>query len=249
MRVGVKIKRWAAWAPGVENKLAWREWARGNLLFVGEGVPPLEYVPAMQRRRMSLLSKIVLQAVHDCLGEASYAMQSVFSSRHGEIVRTATLLQSLAEEEPLSPAAFSMSVHSTSAGLYSILAKEVSPSTTVSAGRDSFPLAMIEAYSRSVQKEGEDVLLVYGDTILPELFGTCRDEEMVDHALALLVCADSEEPDFTLSLHEVSGGETSKVLFPHSLAFIRFLSLSNQTHLVLNSKQRQWHWSKVHAGS
>jgi len=150
----------------------------------------LEYVPAMRWRRMSLLTKMALQAAHDCLDGLDVSVLTVFSSRHGEIIQTMGLLQSVAEKELLSPAAFSMSVHNISAGLQSILTKNILSSTTLSAGKDSFCQAVIEAYSRSIQSGGEDVLLIYSDARLPKMFAAHGDEEMVDHALALLVCAN-----------------------------------------------------------
>ena len=246
VEIGINIKRWAAWAPGIESKSDWNRWASGDSAFTGEGVPLLEYVPAMQRRRMSLLTKMALQAAHDCLGGLDISVPTVFSSRHGEIIRTMDLLQSVAEKEPLSPAAFSMSVHNTSAGLQSILTKNILPSTTLSAGKDSLCQAVIEAYSRSIQSGGEDVLLIYSDTRLPKMFVAHSDEEMVDHALALLVCADKEEADYYLSWVEPTDDVDPDTL-PHSLAFVRFLCQSTQAHLVFNSKQRQWCWSRKHA--
>ena len=60
---------------------------------------------------------------------------AVFVSRHGELARSMTLLQALADGQALSPTDFSMSVHNTAAGLCSIQGKAAIPMTSLAAGR------------------------------------------------------------------------------------------------------------------
>ena len=50
----------------------------------------------------------------------------VFSSRHGDLPKTSTLLADLADKNALSPTAFGLSVHNAIPSLFSILAKKMS---------------------------------------------------------------------------------------------------------------------------
>jgi len=92
-----------------------------------------------------------------------------FASPHGEIHRTVELLQELAKNEPLSPMGFSLSVHNTAAGIYSITSGNKAPSTSVASGRDTLEQALVEAVAQSFQC-GEPVALVYADEPLPSQY-------------------------------------------------------------------------------
>src|SRR5262245_41561496 len=125
MPICFNISRAAAWAPGLASAEDWSAWFARLESSLGrhgdiEATPALEFVGAMARRRLSRLSKMALACSHAAAG-ALPAMPIVFGSRYGEMGITLDLLTSLAQEESLSPTAFTLSVHNAAIGQMSIV--------------------------------------------------------------------------------------------------------------------------------
>ena len=122
--IDFNIINWSAWAPGLENKEDWTNWASGQKSFSNdqELSPTIDFIPSIQRRRLSLLTKMSLKTAFEC--SKTYGnFESVFASRYGEIGQTLKLLKSINQKEDLSPAGFSLSVHNTAAGINSVINK------------------------------------------------------------------------------------------------------------------------------
>lgn len=64
----------------------------------------LNWIPAMQRRRLSPYMKMALHTLHNAKAEHTQVAVN-FSSRHGDLPKTAKLLNTLVEQAPLSPTA------------------------------------------------------------------------------------------------------------------------------------------------
>ena len=227
----LKVARWSAWAPGIEDLASWQAWAKGERVIQNEGTPALKFVPALQRRRFSSLSRKVLQAIHQCfestpchppsestkeLQEAGHAEQEntlpdygFFCSRHGELKRTVSLLKDITERELPSPTAFSLSVHNTSAGLYSIFFKTQAAMTATASGRDSLETALMAAGARLKTGRSQRVLVVYADEPLPTELQQFEQDNAYSVALALELTADqglpielsAAKPDISSSTH------------------------------------------------
>ncbi|GHF97195.1 beta-ketoacyl synthase chain length factor [Thalassotalea marina] len=159
--------------------------------FAKEQLPVLDWVPAMQRRRLSAFTKIALHCAHQAL-DGREEIPVVFSTRHGDIHKTAGLLDTVAAKESLSPTAFSMSVHNASAGLLSILTNNVAASNTVSAGKDTFLAGVIDAYARLKSSEIQEILVIHCDQALPEEYQVFSDEKQIDHAVAFILSKQAE---------------------------------------------------------
>jgi len=162
----------------------WTSWVAGN---EATDAPQLPEVPAMQRRRYSLLSKMALRVALDLLPEQGL-IRSVFASRHGELHRTVDLLLNINDSSALSPTKFSQSVYNTASGLYSIKQNNLAPSTVVTSAKDTLAMAFVEAYSQSLVHQ-QTVLLVYVDQPLPELHQPYADEPEETLAFACLLTA------------------------------------------------------------
>ena len=79
------VRGWSAWAPGIQSSEDWASWARAPRVPALDGWPELKFIPAMQRRRFSRLSKLALQVAFDATPPELLADTcSVFASRHGE---------------------------------------------------------------------------------------------------------------------------------------------------------------------
>lgn len=148
--------------------------------------PEVGFVEPMLRRRLSSLARIVLAIANDCAQGVTDA-RIVFASRHGELARTTTMLESLAMGEELSPTLFSMSVLNASAGLFSILQKNTAPSTAISAGDASFGYGFMEACMQLAENPGQPVLFVYADEPAPADYAADEPVDRRPFALGLLL--------------------------------------------------------------
>jgi hypothetical protein len=185
--IELTVRAWSAWSPGIAGAEAWRAWARGPRELASDGAPSLDFVPPMQRRRFSRLSKMVLHVLHEAAtAEELASAPTVFSSRHGELSTCVALLSDIARGLPLSPTAFSHSVHNAQAGLFSITHANAAPSSSIAAMRAGFCAALAEALGLC-ERAGGRSLLVVADEPLPEEFAPFADEPRCAYALALSI--------------------------------------------------------------
>ena len=154
-------------------------------------LPALEQVPAMQRRRLSPLAKIALSVTIDTVNAAKAQQQAidyiVWASRFGDEEKTLGILKDISLSQTPSPTAFSTSVHNAIAGLYSILCQDATPSTSLSAGEETFSQGFIEACTLLQSGTAERVLLVYYDQALPDIYQDITPVQQPTLALALLL--------------------------------------------------------------
>lgn len=160
---------------------------------VGTGVPPhegldLDFIPASLRRRCSALTKMTLAVAHACVkGENYKSTPSVFASAHGEAAVTAQLLGDLSVDQALSPMGFSLSVHNSSSGIFSISSKNKASSTALAAGEHTFLMGLLETLLLVKRGKGAPVLYVYSDERIPEVFLPPNTLQPEPVALALLL--------------------------------------------------------------
>ena len=243
-----KIKQWAAWAPGIETPEQWLSWANNSAegsLLQGDASPKLLAVPAMQRRRMSRLSKMALEVAYACSGENT-TLRTVFASRHGEIHRTTKILNELFSGEGVSPTAFSLSVHNAASGLYSIARNAPAPTTSVAAGQNTFMAGLFEALGFLKQAE-QRVLLVFAEEPLPEAYHCFADESQNAYAFALWLEREDGE-GVTHSITPISAQPKGPInnpdkdfttLMPQGLMWLSHF-LQKTPHFNLSGKREQW---------
>lgn len=162
----ITIKQWHAWAPNRITDHDWQQWAQKPVLTVGEGMPDVSVLPAMQRRRMNRLARMcytVVQAI-----EGSAGLPQIYCSRHGDLARSTDLLLQLAQKEPLSAASFGLSVHNAAGAAVSILQGNTQPVTSIAAGQDGVRQAFYEVLAHL--HEYPQVLLVVYDDVLPMMY-------------------------------------------------------------------------------
>ena len=237
----------AAWAPGMTDAAAWQAWDGGCLPAADAGpasVPALDAMPAMLRRRASAAGKMALDVVYQCLATQVPAAASdipvVFASRHGECARSAELLDQLARHNPLSPTAFSLSVHNASAGLLSIARGDRSNNLALAAGASSIEHAAIEACGLLADGAAQ-VILVAFDTPVPAAFTAYQDSR--EQALAwawLLQAAQPQQPCISLTWSATAqppAADQDSAL----LTVLRFqLAGSGRAERIADG--RCWHW-------
>ncbi|HQQ73774.1 MAG TPA: beta-ketoacyl synthase chain length factor [Pseudomonadales bacterium] len=241
MKITASLLGWSAWTPGISTPEEWQAWADGTRpIAAAPDSPPVDFIPAMQRRRLSRLSRLSLAAAYSCAGE-KHNLPTVFASRHGEIHRTFGLLSDLAQNEPLSPMAFSLSVHNTASGLYSIATGNTAPSTAIAAGLDTLPMALIEAIGQ-LQRH-EEVMVVYAEEPLPDAYKAfAGNDYSALLGLALRLGRPGTGRDWQLQSSSTPVDTTSNTGGSSGLALLRWLNSSTQD-MLLQGERNHWQCS------
>lgn len=221
------------------EEVCWRapiaQWAAWSSCEGLSDTPDVSFVEPMLRRRLSSLAKMSLRVAQDC-AEGIPSLRFVFSSRHGDLTRTTAMLNDLADDEPLSPTTFSLSVLNASAGLFSILRGDATASTAISAAESSFGFGLLESAAQFAADPGTPVLYVYADEPAPAIYGAEADTTGSGHAVAILLSGESK-----INLEcRMDNDNQSSSNEPHSRAFLR--SLSNGNAGMWFGEGRRWAW-------
>ena len=236
--INFNIAQWRAWAPGLDSVEAWQAWSRQPVVLESsDAAPDVSFLPAMQRRRLSRLARMAF-SVGWPLADGRENLPLVFVSRHGETPRTFEILSDLANEQPLSPTQFSLSVHNAIIGLWSIMRGETSKMTALAAAGDGLEHGMLEA--ATLLNEGAPaVLLVITEEQPPEAYSTWIDDVPFPYAVGLLLTPGT---DWRLTLNSAPQAR-SKPQWPHALNLLRTL-LGQQPHCQHAWKNRLWTWQR-----
>lgn len=245
MSLRFTIEDWAAYAPGLHDQQAWKSWAREPARIpLGDDVPALTEMPAMQRRRLERVGRIALQTAYWCQSAETADIPLIFASRHGDIQRTYEMLEALGRKEPLSPTHFGLSIHNAVVAQYSIARQLKQNYLAVAAGQSTAEAAIIEA--QGLLEEGADeVLVVMYDGLLPGPYQFFGDESTAEYAWAWrLKKTETEANSFSLTIlgSEQAGSSVESVL-PHGLEVMRFM-LSDEKSMDFHDGSRRWRWQR-----
>lgn len=244
--ISLSVRNWSAWAPGLADKDAWRNWAHGKAQITGGVDPDVKFVAPMMRRRLSGLSRMAFRAAADCVEGSDTSPVFVFCSRYGEFGRSFGILEGLSDGEPVSAAAFSMSVHNTSTSLYAIETKDQSASTAIAGGEATLEAGFIEAWSLLVNDAAKSVLLIYHDEKLPDLYEDQTTTVESSAAIAMLLCLpEGDNHGIDLSLDWAGRDEGQFVEDPAVDPALQVLKLiiEGRGTFVLESDRLVWKWS------
>ncbi len=234
------VSDWSAFAPGLECRGQWLDWAAAPRLPVGDQVPALAEMPAMQRRRLERLGRMALQVAWQLQPEPEPQVPVVFSSRHGDITRTFQMLRGLARGEPLSPTHFGLSTHNAMVAQYSIARGLTGNYLATAGGVESPEAAVTEALGLLADGE-ESVVVVHCDDLTPQDYACYRDEPEAPYAWAWRLRRPAKD-EAALSLapaQEPPQSPCSPSVLPHGLDVMRWL-LSADPCLVAPVSGRRW---------
>ena len=219
----VPVAHWSAWPP-----LA----AQGS---EPAAQPDVHFVEPLLRRRLSRLATMTLHVAHACT-QGVPRLRLVFASRHGELKRAMVMLRELARSAPLSPTAFSLSVHNTAAGILSIVRQDRSPTTAIAAGDETLGFGLLEAFCEFAADPALPVLMVYGDEPLPDEYRGFAERPERPHAVAILLAGGAGR-DITLTM--TAGGAAPS---PESQSFAFLQCLSEGIPGTWHGSQHTWTW-------
>jgi hypothetical protein len=165
------VSRFSAWAPGLSGPEDWEEWALDRRKIPqAVDAPALEYAPPLFRRRLSQISRMTIQVLHDLLplGESA---KVVFLSFRGEIARQLEINRMLIQEGDLTPAAFSLSVFNTPPALASIALGLTAGYSALYPGQNRFDQGFLAAAAPVLCGAEEETVFVYADELCPPEYG------------------------------------------------------------------------------
>lgn len=242
--IALRIDDWRAWAPGIEDADAWARWASAPHAPTDAGEQPAcDFVPPMQRRRLSRLARIVMHTAWPLCADDEQ-LPFVYASRHGETTHTFAMLEEIGRDAPLSPTRFGLSVHNAIAGQWSILRGQRDESVAIAGEADTFEHAMVEA-AALLGDGAPSVIVVVAEERPPVAYDGWIDDVPFSYAVALRVSlADTlgDGPQWRLSLcgnadaAAPAGGQ-------HALHFIR--ALHDGASLDHPWKTRRWTWQPI----
>jgi hypothetical protein len=226
------VHKWAVWPPlqaDAEQDLATQK-------------ELLARVPKMLKRRLSPLAKTVFCAANQCIDE-HMIVPAVFSSSHGELAKSFSMMEMLEAGEEISPTTFSLSVHNAIAGLFSIAWQNQLQCTVVASGEEGLAAAFIEAIGL-LQEGAEQVLLVFYDEPLPDFYPSAPFKLSTDEssALALRIAKSGEGHTLRMSSLPLTGNDGEQPV--QLMALVRFLA-GPQAQLTLKTPRHSWRWEKA----
>jgi hypothetical protein len=241
---------WSAWAPGLQTREQWLDWAQQPFLPHGEQTPALGEVPAMQRRRIERLGRMAIQTAYWCQQAEADSVPLLFASRHGDVERSMELLRALANGEPMSPTGFGLSVHNAIAALYSIIRGMRGNYLALAAGKTTAEAACVEA-AGLLADGAPEVLVVAYEAPLPDIYKGFADEADPFYAWSWRIAgtgADAQGTPLQLSWAasaaaavDATGPAGSDL--PHGLQVQRFL-LGRERSLEFAADGVGWTWRR-----
>jgi hypothetical protein len=211
----VYITRLSAWAPGVENPGEWDEWALGRREILSEAkAPGIAYTDSAFRRRLSQISKMSIQVIHDLL-PLEEDTKILFFSFRGELSREYQIFRMLKEEGAISPAAFSLSGFNTPVALASIAFGLKGGYSALYPANNSFFACIAAAQAMLFSGAAEELAVVYADEHIPPECECFFQQSPDPAAFGLLLSRNSPSPSVPLS--SIAGVEDAPLAFLRQL--------------------------------
>ena len=168
--------------------------------------PKLEWTEAIFRRRLSQLTKMTVQVVHDIFfdGTLDKNTKLVFVSFRGELEREFKVNKTLIQEESILPAAFSLSVFNAAISQATIaLGLKGGYSCVFPSGAD-FASGMLSAAAPVLAQGGDaKIVLVYADENVPDCYKEFLKGPNEPLAFAALLSSQKTDNSVELNLEKI----------------------------------------------
>jgi hypothetical protein len=238
MSLRLTIDQWAFWSPMGSDPLDWQaSKSPGSDKLQPKDVSG-NLIPMMHRRRMSTVCKTGVQVALKINSDVTIDY-AIFCSQHGEVERSELLIDQLTKNSELSPTDFSLSVHNTTAGLYTIIKKSSIPSTSIASGVSSFASGWIEAEAYLNENRAGRVLLVNHDGSVPDSYQDYLYCDQNTFAFALLIRLADGKNGAALAIKPTTEPEDVAI----GPEFLRWW-LSMQQRVTLTAERQAFEWTR-----
>lgn len=172
--------------------------------------PKLDFVSPLFRRRLSKITKMSVQVVHDALEKTKCGdIKIVFSSFRGEVNREFEINKQIIEEKSVLPASFSLSVFNAPMAQATMALGLKSGYTVVSSAVGRFRDAFFASCAPVLSGAEGSVLFVYADERLREEYESLDTDGVKPLAFAVVVSSD-ENAGKKIDLGDIAKDITSE---------------------------------------
>ena len=142
---------------------------------------------------MGKLERLAVRCMLSVL-QSGTTSELIFCSRFGNLETLTALLRSIGLGEPVSPMAFSGSVHNAAPGMVGQIRKEKIAHTALAAGDETLRAGLVEAYARLTADGCPDLVVAFADLPFPDAYQDLDRETGGAVGLAMrLVLAETED--------------------------------------------------------
>lgn len=159
--------------------------------------PKLPYVDPLFKRRLSQISKMTIEVVHNVIDgdESLKDAKLVFASFRGEIARQLKINKGIVEDAEVMPAQFSISVFNTPPAVATIaLGMKAGYTAVYPAGRD-FSAALSSAAAAVISGREKRVVFVYADERVPAEYEGTSSAALSEKPMAMACVLSSERTE------------------------------------------------------
>jgi hypothetical protein len=188
----LSVSRFSSWAPGLSGPGDWRDWA-GDKREIRRSPesPGLEFADPLFRRRLSQISRMTIQVLHELLPIGG-SVKIAFLSFRGEIARQFQINRTLINEGDISPAAFSLSVFNAPPALAAMALGLSAGYSALCPGQNRFDWGFGAAAAPVLNGDEKEIVLVYADELCPPEYGGLRPSRDEPLAFAALLALGEE---------------------------------------------------------
>lgn len=243
MQLSFNIEHYYACSPYHHCSRDWQQWANAPDKYLSNRqatMPTLDFIPAMQRRRLSQGAKLMFAALHALHSPTNTPV--IFASHDGESNRSFALWLQLLQEGYMSPMSFGLSVHNALAGAWSLFTDNTAEINAISAPDTLLETALLEGFL--LLKDGADNvnIVIVEDPLSQEYSVAHASRAPFPYALALSITAGE---DYLLS-HESQFAAKHHYWSP--LDFLQHLHQGHQ-HWQQASINGTWTWQVTSSAS
>ena len=168
--------------------------------------PKLEWTEPIFRRRLSQLTKMTVQVVHDLFSDGTLDKNTklVFLSFRGELEREFKVNKTLSQEESILPAAFSLSVFNAAIAQATIALGLKGGYTCVFPSGADFASGVLSAAAPVLAQGGDaKIVLVYADENVPDYYKEFLKGPNEPLAFAALLSSQKTDNSVELDLENI----------------------------------------------
>ena len=184
------------WAPGLgDDEKLWASWLKGDTQIeqIKES-PKLEYTDPLFRRRLSQITKMTVHVIHGLLEKTNISKETklVFISLRGEIEREFTINKGIIEDGMILPAGFSLSVFNTPISSATLAFGLKGGYSVLYPSKNDFSEAFKAAIAPVLAGTEKEIILVYADELVPDVYGDKRPQDNTPLAFACVVSNENK---------------------------------------------------------
>lgn len=180
--------------------------------------PKLEFADPLFKRRLSQITRMTIQVVHDLLEKVPEAKdyKQVFVSFRGEVEREFIINQGIIEESEILPAGFSLSVFNTPIAAASLSLGLKSGYSVIYPSRNNFFEGLAGAAAPVLAGSEEKVIFVYADEYVPDCYGEHQPEN--NEAFAFACVLSSQKKQDSVEIKDIANFALSPLEFIEKVA-------------------------------